>query len=79
MKPKHRALELEAKAFNQRFAQIRVKVEHRIRSLKVFRTLKGVYRGRRRRLDLRLQLIAGWPLNYFRKRSIYLQHFLYKA
>ena len=58
-KPKRRELESEEKAFNQRLAQIRVQVEQRIRCLKVFRLLKGVYRGRRRRFELRLNLIAG--------------------
>jgi len=58
-KPKTRELEPEEKAFNQRLAQVRVFVEHRIRSLKIFRLLKGVYRGRRRRFELRLRLIAG--------------------
>lgn len=58
-KPKKRALEPEEKAFNRRLAQVRVKVEHRIRTLKIFRLLKGVYRGSRRRFELRLRLIAG--------------------
>jgi hypothetical protein len=58
-KPRTRELEPEERAFNRRLAQLRVKVEHRIRSLKVFRLLKGVYRGRRQRFDLRLALIAG--------------------
>lgn len=58
-KPKARSLEPEEKAFNHRLAQIRVKVEHRIRALKTFRLLKGIYRGRRRRFELRLRLIAG--------------------
>ena len=58
-KPGGRELEPEEKAFNQRLAQVRVKVEHRIRSLKIFRCLKGVYRGRRRRFGLRLCLIVG--------------------
>lgn len=58
-KLRKRALAAEQKAFNRRRAQLRVKVEHRIRSLKIFRILKGVYRGRRRRLELRLRLIAG--------------------
>lgn len=58
-KPKGRALEPEAKAFNRRLAQVRVLVEQRIRCLKIFRILKGVYRGRRRRFDLRVNLIAG--------------------
>jgi hypothetical protein len=58
-KPKHRELEPEEKAFNRRLAQLRVMVEHRIRCVKVFRLLKGVYRNRRRRFELRLRLIAG--------------------
>lgn len=56
---KRHPLEPEEQAFNQRLAQVRVKIEQRIRCLKVFRILKGVYRGRRQRLDLRLRLIAG--------------------
>lgn len=58
-KPRHRELEPEERAFNRRLAQLRIKVEHRIRTLKVFRLLKGIYRGRRQRFDLRLTLIAG--------------------
>lgn len=58
-KPKRRPLEPEEKAFNQRLAHFRVKVEQSIRTLKVFRILKGVYRGRRQRFDLRLSLIAA--------------------
>lgn len=53
-KPRKRELDTDQKAFNRRLAQLRVTVEHRIRSLKIFRLLKGVYRGRRRRLELRL-------------------------
>lgn len=58
-KSKRRPLEPEKRAFNQRLAQRRVKVEHRIRCLKVFRILKEVYRGRRQRFEQRLNLIAG--------------------
>ncbi|SKA93673.1 DDE superfamily endonuclease, partial [Thiothrix eikelboomii] len=58
-KPPGRDLEPEQMEFNQRLAKVRVKVEHRIRSLKIFRILKGVYRGRRRRFELRLRLIAA--------------------
>lgn len=35
-KPKSRSLEPEENIFNQRLARIRVKVEHRIRSLKIY-------------------------------------------
>ncbi|TXH62026.1 MAG: hypothetical protein E6Q84_01935 [Thiothrix sp.] len=58
-KSKRRPLEPEERAFNQRLAQIRVKIEHRIRCLKVFCILKGVYRGRRQRFERRLNLITG--------------------
>ncbi|TXH70316.1 MAG: hypothetical protein E6Q85_07985 [Thiothrix sp.] len=73
--PKRRALEPEEKAFNQCLAQVHVQIEHHIRSLKTFRILKGVYRERRQRFELRLNLIAGLVnhliLNpyYFRKIS----------
>lgn len=66
-KPRKRELDTEQKAFNRRLAQLRVKIEHRIRSLKIFRVLKGVYRGRRRRFELRLRLIAGL-VNHMIKR-----------
>lgn len=59
-KPKHGVLEPEQQAFNRHLARVRIKVEHYIRRLKVFRILKGVYRGRRRRFDLRLKLIAAF-------------------
>lgn len=59
-KPKHGVLEPEQQAFNRCLARVRIKVEHCIRGLKVFRLLKGVYRGRRRRFDLRLNLIAAF-------------------
>ena len=59
-KPKHGVLEPEQQAFNLRLARVRIKVEHCIRCLKVFRILKGVYRGRRRRFELRLKLIAAF-------------------
>ncbi len=58
-KPRKRELGPEERAFNRRLAQLRVKVEHCIRRLKVFRLLKGVYRGQRRRFERRLTLIAG--------------------
>ena len=57
--PSKRELEPEQKAFNQRFAHFRVKVEQVIRTLKIFRILKERYRNRRRRFELRLNLIAA--------------------
>jgi IS5 family transposase len=52
-KHKGREREPEEKRFNQRLAHVRIKVEQRIRCLKIFRILKGIYRGRRQRFDLR--------------------------
>ena len=49
--------------FNRRLAQIRVKVEHVNRKLKIFRILSERDRNRRKRFGLRFNLIAGF-LNY---------------
>lgn len=57
--PRQGVLPAQAKRFNQAFARHRVTVEHRIRTLKVFRVLAERYRGRRQRFELRLQLIAA--------------------
>lgn len=54
-----RELEPEQKAFNQRLAHFRVRVEHVIRTLKIFRILKERYRNRRQRFERRLNLIAA--------------------
>lgn len=48
---------------NRLLAQVRVKVEHVIRRLKIFRILAERYRNRRKRFGLRLNLIAA-ILNY---------------
>jgi len=58
-KPRLRELEPEQVAFNRVFAHFRVKVEHCIRLLKIFRIVKERYRNRRRRFGIRLQLITG--------------------
>ena len=44
---------------NRVLARVRQGVEHVIRRMKVFRVLKGIYRHRRRRFALRVQLIAA--------------------
>lgn len=44
---------------NRLLAQVRVKVEHVIRRLKIFRILAERYRNRRRRFGLRVNLIAA--------------------
>ena len=47
------------KKYNKRLARSRVLVEHVIRRVKVFRMISGTYRNRRRRYDLRMQLLCG--------------------
>lgn len=56
---KNQPLDNEQRAYNRALARIRIKVEHVIRSLKIFRILAERYRNRRRRFALRLNLIAG--------------------
>ena len=53
----------EEKQHNRALARLRVRVEHVIRRLKIFRIFSGRYRNRRRRFGLRINLIAGL-LNY---------------
>lgn len=55
----HRPLDEEQRAYNRALARVRIKVEHVIRALKIFRILAERYRNRRRRFALRLNLIAG--------------------
>lgn len=45
--------------YNHALSQERIGIEHINRSLKVFRILAGKYRNRRRRFNLRFNLIAG--------------------
>lgn len=59
-KPKKSALTDFQKLANRALSSLRVGVEHAIRSLKKFRILSAVYRNRRNRLDLRLQIIASF-------------------
>ena len=47
------------RAYNRSLAQLRITIEHVIRSLKIFRILSERYRNRRRRFGLRMHLIAG--------------------
>jgi hypothetical protein len=56
---RERELNQKQRLENQWLASERIAVEHVIRRLKVFRVLKGVYRHRRRRFGLRVNLIAG--------------------
>lgn len=52
-------LSVEQRQENRVLAHVRQGVEHVIRRMKVFRVLKGIYRHRRRRFALRVQLIAA--------------------
>ncbi len=58
-KPPKGTLTKEQKQHNRALARLRIRVEHVIRSLKVFRILQQRYRNRRRRFGLRLNLIAA--------------------
>ena len=58
-KPKKGQLSAEQKQANGGLAKLRIRVEHVIRCLKVFRILSERYRNRRKRLGLRFSLIAG--------------------
>ena len=49
----------EQKRENRNLGKVRIKVEHVIRELKVFRILAERYRNRRRRFELRMNLVAG--------------------
>ena len=58
-KPRGGRLTVEDKHLNQQLAQRRVVVEHIIRRLKIFKILSERYRNRRKRFNLRFNLIAG--------------------
>lgn len=49
----------EQRQQNRELASTRLRVEHVIRRLKIFRVLKDMYRHRRRRFSLRVNLIAA--------------------
>lgn len=56
---KHHPLTREERAANRELARERLPVEQVIRCMKIFRILKGTYRHRRRRFQLRLNLLAA--------------------
>ena len=56
---KQHPLTLEEKQANRTLARLRLRVEQVIGKLKVFRVLGERYRGRRKRFNLRFNLIAG--------------------
>lgn len=58
-KPKGGKLSVEQKAYNRALGRFRVAIEHVVRSLKIWRILKEIYRNRCKRFSLRFNLIAG--------------------
>jgi len=58
-KPKGGVLSKEYKRYNTNLASQRVVIEHVVRRLKVFKILSCTYRNRRKRLGLRVNLIAA--------------------
>lgn len=70
-KPREGKLTPAEKQDNKNLAKLRIKVEHIIRLLKIFRILSSRYRNRRKRFGLRVNLIAG-IYNYELKRAKFL-------
>lgn len=58
-KSKYHPLTKTDKAKNKRISRSRILVEHIIRRLKIFRIISERYRNRRKRFELRMNLIAG--------------------
>lgn len=58
-KSKNKPLSLEQKQENRSLSSFRVRIEHVIRSLKIWPILKEVYRNRRKPFSLRFTLIAA--------------------
>lgn len=58
-KSKYHPLTETQKQHNTALSKFRIRVEHVIRSLKIWRILKETYRNRRRRFALRVSLIAA--------------------
>lgn len=58
-KSKNHPLTKEEKQYNRALASFRVRVEHKIRELKIFRFLKEQNRNRRKEYGIAVQIIAG--------------------
>ncbi len=58
-KSKHHPLTPQQKQHNKALASRRITVEHALRFLKRFRILSSIYRNRRKRFGLRLNLLAA--------------------
>lgn len=58
-KSKHHPLDEEEKEYNSALSRIRIKVEHIIGDLKIFKILSDRYRNKRKRYHLKFNIIAG--------------------
>ena len=58
-KSRKRPLTKEQKDHNRKLASIRMKVEHKIREIKVFKIMSEVYRNFQNKYNLRFNIIAG--------------------
>lgn len=56
---KNKPLATDEKEYNRALSRVRVKVEHKIRQLKVFRILKEQYRNRRKGFGIAVNIVAG--------------------
>ena len=56
---KFKPLTQKEKKKNKKLSQVRVKVEHVIGKIKIFRIISERYRNRRKNHDLRIKLICG--------------------
>lgn len=58
-KTKKKPLTKQEKNYNKTLSRERVKVENKIRDLKIFRILKDTYRNKRKRYSLKFNIVAG--------------------
>ena len=56
---KTKPLDRSEKEYNQALSRVRVKVEHILGDIKVFRILSDRYRNKRKRYDIKFNIIAG--------------------
>lgn len=56
---KNKPLDKEDKAYNRALSRIRVKVENVLRQLKIFRILSDRYRNKKKRYNLKFNIISG--------------------
>lgn len=57
--PKNGQLSVEEKEYNGRLSCFRVRVENKIRELKIFRIICERYRNKRRRYGLKFNIVGG--------------------